>query len=372
MKKITIMALSLLASLNVAAQKVTFASKGFEQGVKAHLKLGENDDVLQTQTDTITKIDLSGLEISTVSDVVWLPNVQVLDLSNNGITDITPLAELTALQELNLKNNFLHGIGMLAFSQSEKMMVNVTNNYIEDFTALLLPSSCQFTVVGMNRQQKEEEYTFDVLQLYASLDEQDQLKVTYRGSSNMTATVTISAGETSETAQLDGTTHSLPLSGVKETTKALLTNGEKSETTYVVPTMNYSVDAGKTVAMETGLPDDYLIESAYAGKGAIEIDGNTMKYTAPAEAVSDVINFTYYQGGTLKGFSRYYVNKDMTSIIPGDANGDGKVDVADIVEMVNAMKGMPSGNYNKAAADMDGNGEVDEADIEAVTKIIME
>ncbi len=68
-KHISIIALMLLASLTAGAQKVTFASAGFEQGVRQHLGLSENDDVLQTQVDTITRLDLSGLEITDVHDV---------------------------------------------------------------------------------------------------------------------------------------------------------------------------------------------------------------------------------------------------------------------------------------------------------------
>ena len=46
--------------------------------------------------------------------------------------------------------------------------------------------------------------------------------------------------------------------------------------------------------------------------------------------------------------------------LKGDANGDEKVDVADIVEMVNAKKDQPSEKFNKR-----------NADITEVTKIIL-
>ena len=81
------------------AQKVTFLSEGFEFGVKAHLGLSESDEVMQAQTDTITSIDLSGLGISEISDVVYLPNVEKLDLSLNEIDDVEPLASLEHLQQ---------------------------------------------------------------------------------------------------------------------------------------------------------------------------------------------------------------------------------------------------------------------------------
>lgn len=55
----------------------------------------------------------------------------------------------------------------------------------------------------------------------------------------------------------------------------------------------------------------------------------------------------------------------------GDANGDNKVDVADIVEMVNAKAGRASAKFRMANADNDKDGSITETDIKAVTRIIM-
>ena len=60
MKKLVLTTLLAATVLYMQAQKVTFLSEGFEFGVKAHLGLSESDEVQQTQTDTITSIDLSG------------------------------------------------------------------------------------------------------------------------------------------------------------------------------------------------------------------------------------------------------------------------------------------------------------------------
>jgi hypothetical protein len=54
-----------------------------------------------------------------------------------------------------------------------------------------------------------------------------------------------------------------------------------------------------------------------------------------------------------------------------DANGDGKVNAADIVEMVNAKNGKSSAYFNLQNADMDGNSVINQADIDAVVNIIM-
>ena len=58
--------------------------------------------------------------------------------------------------------------------------------------------------------------------------------------------------------------------------------------------------------------------------------------------------------------------------IPGDANGDGLVNVTDIVATVNFIMEKPSDGFNKEAADLNGDGEVNVTDIVKMVSIIME
>ena len=51
---------------------------------------------------------------------------------------------------------------------------------------------------------------------------------------------------------------------------------------------------------------------------------------------------------------------------PGDVNGDGSVDVADIASVISVMAG--DGNYD--AADVNGDGSVDVADIASIISIM--
>ena len=59
-------------------------------------------------------------------------------------------------------------------------------------------------------------------------------------------------------------------------------------------------------------------------------------------------------------------------IIPGDVNGDGLVNVTDIVATVNFIMEKPSDNFNKEAADLNGDGEVNVTDIVKMVSIIMD
>ena len=60
-----------------------------------------------------------------------------------------------------------------------------------------------------------------------------------------------------------------------------------------------------------------------------------------------------------------------TFILMGDANGDDKVDAADIVEMINAKNDQASARFIMKYADMDGDGKITDIDITAVVYIIM-
>ena len=61
----------------------------------------------------------------------------------------------------------------------------------------------------------------------------------------------------------------------------------------------------------------------------------------------------------------------VTNITPGDANGDDKINVMDIVETVSCIMGNPSANFVAAAVDFDGNGTVNVMDLVNLVEIIM-
>ena len=57
--------------------------------------------------------------------------------------------------------------------------------------------------------------------------------------------------------------------------------------------------------------------------------------------------------------------------VPGDVNGDGVVNVTDIVATVNYIMEKPSDGFNKDAADLNGDGEINVTDIVKMVTIIM-
>ena len=93
----------------------------------------------------------------------------------------------------------------------------------------------------------------------------------------------------------------------------------------------------------------------------------TVGYSDNTAAGTATVTITDKEGGN------YSVSGSATFVIfvKGDANNDKKVDVADLVEMVNARDGHPSVRFVLKAADIDGSGSITDSDITAVANLIM-
>ena len=77
-------------------------------------------------------------------------------------------------------------------------------------------------------------------------------------------------------------------------------------------------------------------------------------------------------GAEAQNYEITYVNGILTVIsTKGDANGDGEVNVSDIVEIVNDIMGKTSSKFVRDSADMNNDGEINVTDIVKVVSVIM-
>ncbi len=117
---------------------------------------------------------------------------------------------------------------------------------------------------------------------------------------------------------------------------------------------------GKNIAKGTGSvmtiafePTDALVEGDYQ-----------LQVTNIKLGTSDLAD-KYAGESTLEG------DFQVCDVLRGDANGDGTIDVTDIVAIANSILGRPSGSFNVAAADVNGDSSVDVTDIVVVANIIL-
>jgi hypothetical protein len=82
-----------------------------------------------------------------------------------------------------------------------------------------------------------------------------------------------------------------------------------------------------------------------------------LTFTNTGEQQCIIIYLEYHYGG---------------DTLMGDVNSDQKVDVEDVVGIVNQILGEPAANFNPATADLNGDGKIDVDDVVAVVNIILE
>ena len=375
MKRLLIItSLFVMTNVFATAQDVKFRSQVMEAYVKEHVGIGDGENLNTVQLDTITQIDLSGLNLTAISDIKYLINVRSLDLSNNKIENIAPIVTLDSLREVNLSHNNLKTISMLSFSYAKKMYVNVAFNYIKDFSCFNTLTNCDFTIAGANMQYDGDGSFFDVDYFVCNVQSGTPV-ISCRVSSEDKAILKLKNEETEVPIDRSHFKHELG-NDITSAAPVYLISGEKKDSTYYLPISYCRVDAGKTIILKVELPKNYSLSSVNAQYGNAVMNGNTISYTAPESALPDVIDFSYNLGSTLKGISRFCVNfegdkmSSDVSLVDYDVNGDEVTNVKDIVDVVNYVRG--KSDLSVSAVDVNGDGTVDDNDVNAVRDAILD
>ncbi len=145
------------------------------------------------------------------------------------------------------------------------------------------------------------------------------------------------------------------------------------------------IDANKTQL-------DLIIDRKYqAVKGTLSVNGVVKSEGAwvplPALATAEIAKFrigsTTYQkanGGAMSRrcwFDNLVIYKYASTadgpikvVIPGDANGDGEVNITDVTYVLDKINGVPADNFVEKAADVNADGEVNITDVTLVLDII--
>lgn len=118
----------------------------------------------------------------------------------------------------------------------------------------------------------------------------------------------------------------------------------------------------------------WIYEDAEAVDVSIELGAQFdyhFDFNNPKDDNYDLYSFEVYylRDGELKPL--FYGAEFKFTLLKGDANGDGVVDVADVVAIVNKILEKPSENFNEEAADINGDGVIDVSDVVSVVNIIL-
>jgi len=87
-----------------AKEIITFPDGDLEKMVMIEIDKYK-EDIYREDVEKITKLDCSGVEISSLEGIQYLENLVGLDLTKNEVVDISPLKSLTNLHELYLSSN---------------------------------------------------------------------------------------------------------------------------------------------------------------------------------------------------------------------------------------------------------------------------
>ena len=93
---------------------------------------------------------------------------------------------------------------------------------------------------------------------------------------------------------------------------------------------------------------------------------------AKAETVIENISVTFKSQDVVGLPSNpLMLEAEFVQVIPGDVNGDGFVDAADVSATINHILGRPNTVFDALAADVNGDGYIDASDVSAMINIIL-
>lgn len=227
-----------------------------------------------------------------------------------------------------------------------------------DFTISKAAGSISYKTASINKTYGEADFTNDLTVVgdgtvsfvsdkpsVATVDEMSG-KVTIIGSGNAKITATVT----------DGTNYAY---SVKTTSYTINVSTAKME---VTASGYEGIYDGKPHGISVTAPKDATIMYG-------ESEGNCTLEVCPTYTSSGT--YTVYYEVTMANYTPVIGYETVIIILLGDANNDGIINAADIVEMINAYKGQQSDCFNLKNADIDGNGQITDKDINEVVKIIM-
>jgi hypothetical protein len=125
---------------------------------------------------------------------------------------------------------------------------------------------------------------------------------------------------------------------------------------------------GKGRPFTSGLHTNIIYIQVY---GETKGDALTFKVSTGGEVVEVDQGLTYQVNGEVGGPDNYYYIDLPSPYVRGDANGDGVVNVTDIMAVANYILKIQMQTFVEAAADVNGDSSVNVTDIMGIANIIL-
>jgi hypothetical protein len=169
------------------------------------------------------------------------------------------------------------------------------------------------------------------------------------------------------------------LTALKHSCDALIDNGNRASEVSFLNTGNNNViaytrshnDQQCLVVLNLGSSTvNTVVSGLKAGEWKKAIDVNNI--AAGLTAIPVTLNATQSFSIPAGGYQVYY-NGEPVSILLGDVNNDGEVNIADALAIINIIQGLPSdfATHRLVRADVDGNTEINISDINCVIGMIL-
>lgn len=190
----------------------------------------------------------------------------------------------------------------------------------------------------------------------------------FQTSNNMTQIMYITIDGVSKTATLVD----------NAATQALVAKLQEAPVTVTLNDNNFEIWGALGFSLPSS--NEYINAQAgdivlYSGSNiCIFYDSNSYSYTrlGKIDGLTESELRTFLKAGESNISVTLSLTNSIDIKIKGDANGDGIVNAADIVEVVNYIMGSPSEKFKKKAADANGDETVNAADIVSLVNIIVE
>lgn len=128
---------------------ITFSDKNLELAVRDKLKK-RTGDILKSDVDKITYLEVEQRNISNLSGIEHLTNLESLDLNHNPISNIDALSGLNNLTRLDMVDNKVSNINALS-KLTNLTSLNLNSNQISNVDALSKLTNLTYLDLYQNR-----------------------------------------------------------------------------------------------------------------------------------------------------------------------------------------------------------------------------